>query len=90
MVNVCSWGWASINKKGNNLKVSTKEGITIKNPSDYRLPRAHDNDNYIISKSDYFFIYPNDYNHYKKIFENSFQHGGLSVDEMIVPMIELK
>ena len=77
-------------KKGNNLKVSTKEGITIKNPSDYCLPKSHDSDNYIISKSDYFFIYPNDYNHYKKTFENSFQHGGLSVDEMIVPIIKLQ
>ena len=70
--------------------MSKKEGITIKNPSKYSLPKSDDNENYIITKSDYFLVYPNDFNQYKKIFMNTFQHGGISVDEMLIPLIELR
>ena len=77
-------------KKGRNLNVNSKEGITLKNPSDYYLPKSSDGENYIIAKSDSFFVYPNDYNYYKKTFENTYQHGGLSIDEMVIPIIELK
>ena len=76
-------------KKGKNLKVSRKEGIRVENPSNYSLPKSFDGQNYIMAKSDYFFVYPNDYNYYKKLFKNSFQHGGISIDEMIIPLIEL-
>ena len=76
-------------KKGRNLRVNKKEGIRIKEPLEYCLPKSFEGENYIISKSDYFFVYPNDYNYYKKLFKNSFQHGGISIDEMIIPLIEL-
>ena len=77
-------------KKGKNLIVNSKEGITLKKPHEYYLPQSVEGQDYIIAKSDYFFIYPNDYNHYKKIFENTYQHGGLSINEMVIPVIELE
>ena len=69
--------------------MSKKEGIRVESPSNYSLPESFDGQNYIIAKSSYFFVYPNDYNYYKKLFKNSFQHGGISIDEMVVPIIEL-
>ena len=77
-------------KKGRNLNVSSREGISFKNPNEYFLPKSNDGENYIIAKSDYFFVYPNDYNYYKKTFEKTYQHGGLSVDEIVVPIINLR
>ena len=77
-------------KKGKNLNVNSKDGITIKNPGAYFLPSTSDDSDYIIAKSDSFFVYPNDFNFYKKTFENTYQHGGLSIDEMVIPIIELK
>ena len=72
------------------MNINSKEGITLKNPSKYYLPKSNDSENYIIAKSDSFFVYPNDYNYYKKTFENTYQHGGLSIDEMVIPIIELR
>ncbi|MAV64208.1 MAG: hypothetical protein CMG00_03335 [Candidatus Marinimicrobia bacterium] len=77
-------------KKGINLNVSNKEGILIKNPSDYHLPIASLNENYIIAKPGYYFVYPNDYNKYKNLYINSYQHGGVSIDELLLPVLELK
>ncbi len=76
-------------KKGKNLHIAKKDGLLVKDPSDFRLPKEHDNCNYIIAKKDRFFVYPNDYNHYKKLYLNSFQHGGLSIEEIFIPVIEL-
>ena len=77
-------------KKGRNLNVSSREGVSFKNPNEYFLPKSNDGENYIIAKSDYFFVYPNDYSYYKKTFEKTYQHGGLSVDEIVVPIINLR
>lgn len=76
-------------KTGRNLSINPKYGFSFKNPDKYFLPKTNQNQNYIIAKSNYYFIYPNDFNYYKKNFENTYQHGGISVDEVVLPVIKL-
>lgn len=77
-------------KYGRNLKVDPKHAIFIQNPLDYKLPRRNFNVNYIISKEDYYFVYPTNYHKYLAYYRNSFQHGGISLEEMILPVIKLQ
>ena len=77
-------------KVGNNLNVNSKDAMIIKNPEDYKLPKAPANHNYIVAKNNNYFIYPNSQNKFINLYQNSFQHGGISMDEMIVPFATLK
>ncbi len=77
-------------KFGRNLKVEDKHAIFIKNPNDYRLPNRGIAVNYIIAKEDYYFVYPTDYHKYLTQYRDSFQHGGISLEEMILPVILLE
>ena len=76
-------------KYGRSLKVERKNAIYVKNPSDFKLPRRGVNTTYIIAKEDYYFIYPTNYNKYLNYYKDSFQHGGASMEEMILPFIRL-
>jgi len=77
-------------KFGRNLKVDEKQALFIKNPSDYRLPKRSMTVNYIIAKEDFYFVYPTDYHKYLNQYRDSFQHGGISMEEMILPVIKLR
>lgn len=77
-------------KYGRNLKCDRKHALFITNPSDYKLPRRGLNNNYIIAKEDYYFVYPTNYNKYLNFFRNSFQHGGISLEENILPIYRLE
>lgn len=77
-------------KFGRNLKVDEKHAIFIKNPLDYKLPKRGLTINYIISKEDFYFVYPTDYHKYLSYYKNSFQHGGISLEEMILPVITME
>lgn len=77
-------------KFGRNLKVDDKHAIFIKNPSDYKLPKRGLTISYIISKEDYYFVYPTDYHKYLSYYKDSFQHGGISMEEMILPIVTLE
>ncbi|MBC8213162.1 MAG: response regulator [Candidatus Marinimicrobia bacterium] len=77
-------------KHGRNLTVSGKTSLFIKNPTEFRLPKDDLTTNFVIAKDDNFFVYPNDYHRFVKRFQNSFQHGGISMEEMIVPVAILK
>jgi hypothetical protein len=77
-------------KFGRNLKVDERHAIFIKNPSEFRLPKRSVTINYIIAKEDYFFVYPTDYHKYINQYRDSFQHGGISMEEMILPIVILK
>jgi CheY-like chemotaxis protein len=72
-------------KFGRNLKVDDKNAIFVKNPADYRLPNRGVTINYIIAKEDYYFVYPTDYHKYLAQYRDSFQHGGISMEEIILP-----
>ncbi len=73
-------------KYGDNLKSDLKHSILIKKPDEWRLPQLTIATTYIIAKEDYYFVYPNNYNEMVRQFQNSFQHGGISLEEMVVPL----
>jgi hypothetical protein len=58
-------------------------------PEALHLPRFNVSTSYVFTTEDYFFAYPNNYNHYVKYYKDTFQHGGISLEEMIIPYIEL-
>lgn len=72
-------------KTGRSLTYEEKEVFAVKNPKDVKLPSIAFNSSFIFAKEDYFFAYPNNFNHYVKYYKNTFQHGGISLEEMIIP-----
>lgn len=77
-------------KYGRNLKVDDKHAVYIKNAIDYKLPKRGVTINYIIAKEDYYFVYPTDYHKYLTYYKDTFQHGGISLDEMLLPVITME
>jgi len=77
-------------KFGRNLKVDEKHAIYISNPSQYKLPKRGLTINYIIAKEDYYFVYPTEYHKYLTFYKDTFQHGGISMEEMILPIITME
>ena len=76
-------------KYGRNLKCDERHAIFVKSPLDFGLPSRGLNTNYIIAKEDYYFVYPTNYNHYVNMYRDTMQHGGASLEEMILPVITL-
>ncbi|HEV8537441.1 MAG TPA: bifunctional response regulator/alkaline phosphatase family protein, partial [Bacteroidota bacterium] len=76
-------------KYGRNLKCDERHAIFVKNPADFRLPKRSVTINYIIAKEDYYFVYPTEYHKYMAQYRDSFQHGGISMEEMILPVVKL-
>ncbi len=76
-------------KFGKNIKCDDKYAILVKNPADFRLPSRGININYLISKEDFYFVYPTNYHKYLNYYKDSFQHGGVSMEEMMLPVIRL-
>lgn len=77
-------------KYGKNIKANPKHALFINNPKEYNLPVRGLNTHYIVAKEDYYFVYPTNYHYYLNYYKDSFQHGGISMDEMILPVIELE
>jgi len=73
-------------KEGKNLSVNERHALFVKKPGDYGLPAKSIVDNFIFAKDDYYFVYPNAYHQYQKQFNGTFQHGGVSMEEMILPI----
>ncbi len=73
-------------KYGDNLNSDPKDSILIKKPEKWRLPSLSLATTFIIAKEDFYFVYPNNYNEMVRQFQNSFQHGGISIEEMVVPL----
>jgi len=76
-------------KFGDNLKVDDKQAIIARNPQDYRLPSESRTKNYIFAKEYFYFVYPTNFRDYEKAYEGSFQHGGVSLEEMVLPCLTL-
>ena len=74
-------------KHGRNINASQKHSIDIRDLAKYRLPEIGYQTNYLLSKDDYYFLYPNEQNKYKIKLNGSFQHGGVSMQEMMVPIM---
>ena len=76
-------------KHGRNLNYDDKEVLAFRDPLKAGLPVPSINSSFIFAKEDGFLCYPNNYNHYVNYYKNSFQHGGISLEEMIVPLIKM-
>ena len=77
-------------KHGRNLNYNSKEVFEITHPNDVYLPTPHISSKYIFAKEQDFLAYPNNYNHYVKYYKDTFQHGGLSLEELLIPFAVLK
>jgi hypothetical protein len=77
-------------KHGRNLTYEPKDVLAIKDPSQAFLPKANVSSSFIFAKKDLYFVYPNNYNHFVNFYRNTFQHGGISLEEMLVPVVHLK
>lgn len=77
-------------KQGKNLNFESGKVFEIKRPEDAKLPRLNVSTTYVFAVEDYFFAYPNNYNYYVNYYKDTFQHGGISLEEMIVPFVHLK
>ncbi|HTE08584.1 MAG TPA: response regulator [Flavitalea sp.] len=76
-------------KHGRNLKYEPKEVLAFRDPKEAGLPVPTVNSSFIFAKEDYFLCYPNNYNYYVNYYRNTFQHGGVSMEEMIIPVIRM-
>lgn len=76
-------------KQGRNMNYDRKHVFEIKNPADAGLPRQHLSQAFVFARKDDFFAYPNNYNHYVSYYRNTLQHGGISMEEMIIPFAVL-
>lgn len=74
-------------KTGRSLTYENKEVVVAKDPKSIHLPALTMNSSFIFAKSDYFLAYPNNYNHYVGYYRNTYQHGGVSLEEMIIPFV---
>lgn len=77
-------------KLGKNLSCQAKEVFEITNPKQVQLPAPNISTSYVFATGNDFFAYPNNYNYYVQYYRDTFQHGGISMEEMIIPLISMK
>ncbi|MBK8679848.1 MAG: PglZ domain-containing protein [Sphingobacteriales bacterium] len=75
-------------KHGRNLQYNPKEVFVVNNPIEAKLPRPNISSAFIFARENSFFVYLNNYNHFVNYYKNTFQHGGISLEEMIVPVVQ--
>jgi len=76
-------------KQGKSLDYVKKDVFEIRNPADGFLPKQHVSTTFVFVKEDKFFAYPNNFNYYVNYYRNTFQHGGVSLEEMVIPFVTL-
>jgi CheY-like chemotaxis protein len=76
-------------KTGHSLSYNHKDVYAVENPDKIKLPRTGIKSPFIFAKEDYFFVYPNNYNQFVDYFTDTLQHGGISLQEMLVPFVSL-
>lgn len=77
-------------KLGKNLNYTAKDVFAVAKPEDIFLPKENLSTEYIFAKEEKFFVYPNNYNRFVSMFTNTFQHGGISLEEMLIPLVVLQ
>ena len=73
-------------KYGRNLRCEERDAIYVDKPERYGLPNAGLGANFIIAKEDFYLVYPTNFNEYQRQYKDSFQHGGISLEEMVLPV----
>ena len=73
-------------KQGQNLNYNKKEVFEVTKPESIYLPRTNVRSSYIFAMNNDFMVYPNNYNHFVNLYRNTFQHGGISMEEMLIPI----
>jgi CheY-like chemotaxis protein len=76
-------------KHGRNLNYEPRDVLAFRDPKEAGLPTPNVNSSFIFAKEDGFLCYPNNYNHYVNYYRNTFQHGGISLEEMIIPVVKM-
>jgi CheY-like chemotaxis protein len=76
-------------KLGRNLNYKAKQVFEVTNPKDAFLPSRNVSTSYIFAQNNDFFVYPNNFNYFSNFYNNTYQHGGISLEEMIIPVISL-
>ncbi|WP_276499313.1 response regulator [Pontibacter litorisediminis] len=76
-------------KHGKNLGYTDKDVFTVRKPERFFLPKANVSTTFVFAIEDYFFAYPNNYNYYVNYYKDTFQHGGVSLEEVIIPFVTL-
>ena len=76
-------------KVGKNMQYSKNDVLEVKDPAEAGLPRPNVSSTFIFAKEDLYFLYPNNYNHFNHYYRDTFQHGGISMEEMICPIVRL-
>jgi DNA-binding response OmpR family regulator len=76
-------------KHGRNLNYNPKEVFEVRRPDQVKLPAANVSTSYVFAMNQDFFAYPNNFNHYANYYRNTFQHGGISLEEMLIPIVKL-
>ena len=76
-------------KVGRNLQYDRNDVLEVRDPKKALLPRPNVSSTFIFAKEDKFFLYPNNYNYYNNYYKNTFQHGGISLEEIICPVVRL-
>ncbi len=77
-------------KLGKNLSYDNKDLFVVKNPQQAQLPAPNLSTSYVFAVGDSFFAYPNNYNYYVSYYKDTFQHGGISMEEMLIPLVTMK
>ena len=77
-------------KQGKNLTYEKKDVFEVKKPEEAFLPKQNVSSTYIFAKDSKFFVYPNNYNHFLNYYKHTFQHGGISLEEVLIPIVHLK
>ncbi len=77
-------------KFGDNLGVDDDRVLLMKNPEDFRLPKQTTIENYAVTSENFYLVYPTNFHEYERLYRDSFQHGGISLEEMICPFTILR
>jgi hypothetical protein len=77
-------------KQGKNLNYQSNDVFEIDKPSEYYLPFQNISSKYVFAKEDMYFVYQNNYNKFVNLYKDTYQHGGISMEEMLIPIITLR
>ena len=77
-------------KYGLNLNTDAKQAVILRHPREFMLPDDGINKNYLLAREDFYFVYPTRFHEFERLYRGSFQHGGISLEEMVLPLVTLK